>query len=310
VVSWLLVGAWGTWTLIRLFGLERGFPLEAMMAFTPYVAATAIVPLVVAAALREWAAAAVAGAIIVILAILVLPRAFGAPTDADGGNGASLRVLAANVEFGKANPGELVDLAHDLDVDALSVEELTPKFAKKLAEAGIGELLPHSALAAAPRATGTGIYTRLALEGHTIDSFPSGFSNVRATVGAATDLPLELVAVHVVPPTGSFDWRANLEALPGADDAQLRVLLGDFNATLDQSAFRDLVDRGYDDVAATLGDGLSPTWPDGRRAIPPLVAIDHVLADQRIGIRSYSVEELPGSDHHAVFAELALPAKR
>jgi hypothetical protein len=26
------------WALIRVFGLDHGFPLEAMMVFTPYVA--------------------------------------------------------------------------------------------------------------------------------------------------------------------------------------------------------------------------------------------------------------------------------
>jgi endonuclease/exonuclease/phosphatase family metal-dependent hydrolase len=83
--------------------------------------------------------------------------------------------------------------------------------------------------------------------------------------------------------------------------------MGDFNATLDHDEFRGLVDRGYDDVAETLGDGLTPTWPEHRR-FPPLVTIDHVLADERIGIRDYSAHEIAGSDHRAVYAELVLPA--
>ncbi|HLM31474.1 MAG TPA: endonuclease/exonuclease/phosphatase family protein [Solirubrobacterales bacterium] len=103
-------------------------------------------------------------------------------------------------------------------------------------------------------------------------------------------------------------WESDIEALPGAVEAPLRVLLGDFNATLDQEAFRDLLDRGYADVGSTLGDGLTPTWPTNR-IFPPLVTIDHVLADERIGIDDYSVHDIPGSDHRAVFAELTLPAE-
>lgn len=44
------------------------------------------------------------------------------------------------------------------------------------------------------------------------------------------------------------------------------------------------------------------------RHFPPAVTIDHVLADQRIGIGDVSVHEIPGSDHRAVFAELIVPA--
>jgi endonuclease/exonuclease/phosphatase family metal-dependent hydrolase len=37
------------------------------------------------------------------------------------------------------------------------------------------------------------------------------------------------------------------------------------------------------------------------------VAIDHVLADARCGVRAFSVHPIPGTDHRAVLAELVLP---
>jgi endonuclease/exonuclease/phosphatase family metal-dependent hydrolase len=37
------------------------------------------------------------------------------------------------------------------------------------------------------------------------------------------------------------------------------------------------------------------------------VTIDHVLADRRLGVARYAVFGVPGSDHHAVFAELVVP---
>jgi endonuclease/exonuclease/phosphatase family metal-dependent hydrolase len=40
--------------------------------------------------------------------------------------------------------------------------------------------------------------------------------------------------------------------------------------------------------------------------LPP-VTIDHVLAPHRLGVAGYAVADLPGSDHRAVFARLAVP---
>ena len=37
------------------------------------------------------------------------------------------------------------------------------------------------------------------------------------------------------------------------------------------------------------------------------MTIDHVLADDRLGIVEYGVEGLPGSDHRSIHAVLALP---
>lgn len=68
---------------------------------------------------------------------------------------------------------------------------------------------------------------------------------------------------------------------------------------------REVLDRGYRDAATVTGKGLEPTWPN-RRRFPPLIAIDHVLADERIGIADFAVADLPGTDHRAVFATVFL----
>jgi endonuclease/exonuclease/phosphatase (EEP) superfamily protein YafD len=102
-------------------------------------------------------------------------------------------------------------------------------------------------------------------------------------------------------------WRGDLRALPPATPGgPLRILAGDFNATLDHAELRRLLDTGYQDAAAEVGAGLKGTWPHGRRLLPP-VAIDHVLADARCGVRSFSVHTIAGTDHRAVLAELVLP---
>ncbi len=278
------------------------------MAFTPYVALTAVVPLAVAIALRAWLAAVVAAAVAVALAAAVLPRAFGGPTEAEGDAGATLRVLGANMALGGAETEALVQLVGELDVDLLSVEELTPALARRLDEAGLGRLLPHRVLAADSSSQGSGLYSRFDLGRESVLRSGSAFPLISARLAIPGATPVTASSVHTVPPTTSTSsWEADLRELPASGAGPPRILLGDFNATLDQDEFRELVGRGYDDAGETLGDGLAPTWPDNRR-FPPLITIDHVLADERIGIREYAVEPLARSDHRAVFAELDLPA--
>lgn len=305
LICWLLAGFWALWALVRLLGLDSGLPLVALIAFTPYIAVTAFIPVAVALVVRNWAAAAVALAAAAVLVSAVLPRAFGGPTEAEGGAGATVRVLAANMRLGKAQAGPLVDLVRERDVDVLSVEELTPRLAGRLDSAGLAQLLPHRELATGASSRGSGLYSRFALRQGSVEHPAGGFPLISERLAIPGAMHIEASAVHVVPPTvSSSGWAAALGDLPAP--APVRILLGDFNATLDQDDFRDLLGSGYEDVADTLGDGLDPTWPDHRR-LPPVLTIDHVLVDRRVGIRDYAVEELPGSDHRAVYAELDLP---
>ena len=62
---------------MRGFGLERGFPLDALIAYTPYVAVAALLAAGIALALRNWAAAAVGALALVWLAAGIAPRAIG-----------------------------------------------------------------------------------------------------------------------------------------------------------------------------------------------------------------------------------------
>ena len=54
-VAWIAAIPFVAWAVIRLFGLDGGYPLEAMMPFTPYVAAAAAAAVALALALRAEA---------------------------------------------------------------------------------------------------------------------------------------------------------------------------------------------------------------------------------------------------------------
>lgn len=82
--------------------------------------------------------------------------------------------------------------------------------------------------------------------------------------------------------------------------------MGDFNSTLDHRPLRALLGTGYRDAADVLGRGLRATWPTDT-AITPVAAIDHVLVEQICLVRSFETLPMPGADHRAVVAEIALP---
>jgi endonuclease/exonuclease/phosphatase (EEP) superfamily protein YafD len=309
-IAWVLAGLCAGWAAMRLLGLERGFPLVPLMSYTPLVVVACVAVVVVAVVLRRRGAAVVAALAAVALAGAVAPRALGGPSDPNGEAGPTLRVLTANMHFGDGSAPELVALVRSTRADVLAVEELTPSLVRRLDAAGLGSVMPHYVLAAEGGGGGTGLYSRLPLtEAPRPVGTLSTMASARVRVAGADEV--ELVAVHTAPPTRHRMpvWAHNLRALPAATpDGALRVLAGDFNATLDHAELRDLLDTGYDDAAAVVGEGLKATWP-AHRKIPPPVTIDHVLADERIGIRSLSVHPIADTDHRAVFAELTLPRK-
>jgi endonuclease/exonuclease/phosphatase (EEP) superfamily protein YafD len=297
------------WAIVRAFGLESGGLVTAAMFLTPWAAVAALLTAGVAVALRNWAAAAIAGIATVFLMAAVLPRAIGSETASPAGH-RTLTVLAANVYLGNADPAALVALVDRYRPDLLSVEELTPPFATELREDGIGRWLPHSFLMAQPHGHGAGLYARYPLmplphQTHFLFRMP------RAAISLPGGRRLRLVAVHPQPPNMNVDrWREALRSLPTPGSGAPWVLVGDFNATFDQAEFRDLVGRGYRDAGEATGRGLEPTWP-GPGVFPTgLITIDHVLADRRIGVADYGVDDLPGSDHRAIHARLVLPWAR
>jgi endonuclease/exonuclease/phosphatase (EEP) superfamily protein YafD len=301
VIAWVLVAVCAVWLVVRAFGLERGYPMVPLLAYTPLAVIGAVVAAGVAFALGRRVAALAGLVVAVALAGLVAPRALGGPTQAQGGTAARLRVLTANLYQEPRAARSLAAIVRREKPDVVSVQELTPAMAREL-----GDLLPHRVLDARRRGFGTGLYSRLPLDRR---AAPRGQTVTVAEVSVRGAASPQVWAVHPrVPSRGSHmaEWRADLRALPPATDETVRILAGDFNATLDNAELRRVIGRGYHDAAEVVGAGLHPTWPAGRR-FPPPVTIDHVLADERVGVRSVRVLDLAGSDHRAVLAELALP---
>ena len=91
MLPFLLTLPWLAWAVVRLGGLERSYLLVATMAFTPYAAATAWIPVVVAVVLRRRLMALVALVPAVALTAVVAPRALGGPQDRRRGRATGVR---------------------------------------------------------------------------------------------------------------------------------------------------------------------------------------------------------------------------
>jgi endonuclease/exonuclease/phosphatase (EEP) superfamily protein YafD len=302
------------WAVVRLFGWERGYFVPAI-AFTPYVAAWSVIPMVISLWGRRWLIAAAAAVAFAVLAICVLPRAF---PDADRGpsRGMPMTVMTINMYVGAADPASVVRLVRDNDVAILAVQEFSPHAKDGLAAAGLDTLLPYQALADEVGTTGSGLYSRFPMTGQ--GSRRGGGGNLQegnlqayATIRPPGATALNVQSAHPLAPytLGALgDWRMDLRNEPHADSRGTpQILLGDFNSTLDHKPVRDLISTGYRDAADATGKGLSPTWgPWEGHKIPP-VTLDHVLVDKRIGVRSVHAHAITGSDHRALIASLTVP---
>jgi endonuclease/exonuclease/phosphatase (EEP) superfamily protein YafD len=283
------------------------------MAFTPYIGLTAPVPLLLALVLRRRLVALACAAAVVAFALALLPRAGAGPQPAIG-DGIALRVMTANLYVGRGDARTVVDLVARHRVDVLALEELPPEALRRLDAAGLRRLLPYRDVDARPGAAGTGLFARRPLrplpQANAIDLL----AEPRAALAVPGAPPLEIGAVHPPPPINGQvgTWRTMLREIPRPDltSPTLRLVLGDFNATLDHAELRRLLDgrAGYVDAADATGEGYDTTWPAGRH-LPPEITIDHVLVDPRIAARDVSVHVIPRSDHRAVVAALELPRR-
>ncbi|MFI7640284.1 endonuclease/exonuclease/phosphatase family protein [Nonomuraea sp. NPDC049400] len=304
-LTWLAVAPFAAWAVVRVAGLERGSLPTQIMTGTPYAAAGSLVPLLIAAVGRKRAATAVALLATTALGFSVLPRALGT---AEATTGRPFRVMTINMLFGRADAVTIMKLVHEFTPDVLSTQELTPGAVSDLDSAGLAEVMPHRVLLDEWSAGGSGIYSKHPLEALPDRMPPVGHHMPAALISLPGGRPIELIDAHPYPPLGGqvTEWSEALAAFPSASPDRIRIIAGDFNASLDHAAMRRLLARGYKDAADMVGAGLIPTWPANKR-VPPIITIDHVLVDQRVGVQEVSVRDVPGTDHRAVLAALTVP---
>jgi endonuclease/exonuclease/phosphatase family metal-dependent hydrolase len=309
--SWVLAGGFAGWAAARVFAVDRARRAETVvvpfLSFTPQVAAAApwaALGLRLAGRRGPAATAAVAAA---TLGVVVRTRKLSRPDS--GACGPMLRVLTHNMFFGRADVEVLVARVRQLDVDVLFLQELTEDAVTRLKQAGLDDMLPFALHDLRGGSRGSGIYSRFPLsDGPAVPLVH--MAQPTATAELPNGYAVELICAHPVTPNlgrgGATRWREGLAVLPAPGQLP-RVLAGDFNATIDHAAFRDVLRRGYLDAGLQRGGALTPTWgPPGRNAV---LTLDHVLVDKNCAVLGYSVHVVPGTDHRAVYAEIQLPER-
>src|SRR5262249_36455633 len=127
--------------------------------------------------------------------------------------------------------------------------------------AGLSALLPYAEVHAAPKSAGSAVYSRFPLrDGGVRHDGVGQYRQADATLDVDGAAPVVVESVHPQPPTYLSqipDWRWGLRDQIGADaPGPRRVLIGDFNATLDHAELRRVLDTGYRDAASEVGAGF------------------------------------------------------
>lgn len=308
-------------------GILRGIELVAL---TPAGLPAAVVALV-GALLLLWRRPALGRPLLVLaLGLAALHAWWLAPlfvgdVPAADPSGARLVVMTQNLETGDA--GAVAALVEQQSVDVLVVTDAPAGQVQGVVAAGVGDVLPHSTLdegtgTSSGTSSGSVVWSRHPIRSDTLVSDGGDSRVVVLDVPGPDDVAV--VALHPTPPyqDGGARWRADwtqvlddLRETYGDTVTGRVVVVGDLNATLDHEPVRALSDMGLRDVAEQLNAGLAATWPANGRlsrmgvAVPPLVALDHVLTTRALVPTDHLLTGAAGSDHRGVVTTLA-PAAR
>ncbi|WP_125772926.1 endonuclease/exonuclease/phosphatase family protein [Antribacter gilvus] len=312
VLLWLVALPVLGLAVVRALPHDGTFPLAQAVGFVPWAALVTVPLIAIALAARRSFLA-----FLLIVAVgffgfwmsaFWLPSTSAVPV-LDPDDPGTLRVMTVNALYGRVDAEAVVDAVRDENVEVLAVQELTPGLVDALFDAGLDDVLPHSTTHRLDEpAAGSGLWS--AVELRDVDEGPdSGFAMPSALVDAGgTDV--RVTVVHPVPPLLSTTGRWHDELAVLADrvhaDGTPQVLAGDFNATFDHPSFRAVLGDRFQDASRAWGTGTAFTWPADRQ-IPPVLALDHVVVENDMRVSDVVAVTLPGTDHRAVVATVAVP---
>ena len=217
-------------------------------------------------------------------------------------------VLSQNLLFGAADPSSLRSAAGGADVVVLV--EITRSAADGLVASGFEEDFPYASGGPLPEGgpSGTRIYSRYPLTaGERLDP-AGGAQNWLTTVTVPGLGPISVAAVHPRRPRlgGEDWWPAQLQVLEHVPTTRT-VVAGDFNAVDSHPSLRQYAARGFRDADDLVGAGWRPTFP-AEGALPPLIAIDHLLVSADLTATDFRRVRVSRTDHLGVLAAVGLRA--
>lgn len=281
-----------------------------LAAAVPLLVCVSVIAVLGFALLRKWIGLAFAMFLATVNVVIQVPL-FSA--DEAQASDASVVVLQTNIELGQGDVDRIAELVETHDVDILAVNELTAEAADAIAQTIVADLLPYSYLQPERRAAGTGVWSRYPITApRRLDGFMLAAlqMSIAMPVGSGTQT-VSFFALHPPYPLEPAAWfeelgriKTTLAAVPPGVPV---IAPGDYNATYDVVAYRQLLTDGYRDAGEAAGAGWLPTYP-ADRFTGPLFAIDHVVV-RDVSATRVATESVPGTDHLALVAELTLASR-
>jgi endonuclease/exonuclease/phosphatase family metal-dependent hydrolase len=305
-------------------GGDRYPPIAAAATATPvtYLPAWAVLVGAVAGRRPRLAGLAAAGcaAHIALMAPALRPGPGAPPVPATSAVAPILAAATANGLYDNTAPRRWGSAVLALGADVLAVQELSAHVHRALQGAGVDDRYPHRVVHEREGSAGAGLWSRYPLRDVRAVELGNGdVANIGIVAIAEVEgSPVTVVNVHTVAPMDRSRrgaWFASFAALREVLDhvAGPVVLLGDWNATLHHVALRRFIaEAALRDAHVECRRGHAVTWPSpgsGRiadRLMPTVALIDRVLVRGPMAVRAVSEHTVPGSDHRAVLATLAL----
>lgn len=261
---------------------------------------------VLAALLRQRVVAGIAAVVVAANAYWLAPLYV---SDDPPRSGSRITAMTVNLRYGLADVSAVMKQVRSRHVDVLALTELTPEAVTALEAAGINEVLPHKMVVPAERAHGGGLWAKWPLT-----RAPDWEGGIHLWPGATTRIDGQDVMLRVVHPFrisrfGSESYRRDYRLLQArmdrVDENVPTLVMGDFNASRDHSAFRRLLGDRWRDASEYAGSGLQPTW-NILLWLPSAIQLDHILMSRQFGARSTDAVDIPGTDHDGMLADLVL----
>jgi endonuclease/exonuclease/phosphatase (EEP) superfamily protein YafD len=289
--------------------LDRRFPFVDIVAFRPQFAVSALATAaLLATGQRSRPAAAAVGAVAVAglgaVAGRAIPRSTPLPAPDD------LSILTFNVLNGRADTGELATLIAREAPHFVVLPEAGTDFRDKLMPL-VETLGYRSWVSTGPRVKdGQGVTLLVASRAGDVQVRSGTGMRLRHLEATGGILGRRsLFAVHTAAPVNrprTARWLRDLALVEQWCHAPVApIVVGDFNATLDHSAFRAAL-GGCRSAAMGTGKGLVGTYPSSAARWAG-IQIDHVLVPAGTVTTGFEVLDVEGTDHRGVLARLRLP---